>query len=442
MANLEVLALDTATPQIRAPGAGDGYAVPRDMTFSPGTTLSVPNAQVTNVKANDGTAAITIADSTGNVGIGTASPSSILELSADQPTYTLTSTNPLSTAGGTEKIADIDFVGQNNNLYRTTARIRARQSGTWSTATANLAPTALEFYTQDSTTSDAMTSARMTIDPSGNVGIGGTASAFDKVTVTGTLPTNSGNSIVFAARGTTPAGSTADYVGFNNVFSTAAASFTMLRSSGFFASQGTLGAGSAVTSQFGFRADSSLTGAANNYGFYSNIASGTNRWNFYAAGTAANYFAGTVSIGTTSTSDAGVVITPSVTRDGAWDAKLALQSTASGDYPTLYFSGCNATDRYGAIVQTTSTSGNASFNITSSIEFLNSSATAGNIVFKTNNTVGTGAAVERLRLKSTGQVRFQPLAADPAGAEAGDVYYNSGTNKLKVYDGSTWVDLN
>lgn len=49
---------------------------------------------------------------------------------------------------------------------------------------------------------------------------------------------------------------------------------------------------------------------------------------------------------------------------------------------------------------------------------------------------------ERMRIKSTGQLRFVPLAADPSGAEAGDVYYNSGTNKLKVYDGSSWVDLN
>jgi hypothetical protein len=48
---------------------------------------------------------------------------------------------------------------------------------------------------------------------------------------------------------------------------------------------------------------------------------------------------------------------------------------------------------------------------------------------------------ERMRVKADGQVRFIPLAADPAGAEAGDVYYNSGTNKLKVYNGTAWVDL-
>lgn len=45
-------------------------------------------------------------------------------------------------------------------------------------------------------------------------------------------------------------------------------------------------------------------------------------------------------------------------------------------------------------------------------------------------------------IKNTGQFRFVPLAADPAGAETGDVYYNSGTNKLRLYDGSNWVDLN
>ena len=63
------------------------------------------------------------------------------------------------------------------------------------------------------------------------------------------------------------------------------------------------------------------------------------------------------------------------------------------------------------------------------------SSGGGSLYFVAGNT-------ERVRIKSTGQVRFVPLAADPSGAEAGDVYYNSGTNKLRLYDGSTWVDLN
>ena len=49
---------------------------------------------------------------------------------------------------------------------------------------------------------------------------------------------------------------------------------------------------------------------------------------------------------------------------------------------------------------------------------------------------------ERVRVKATGAVRFVPLSADPStGNEAGDVYYNSTTNKLKVYNGTSWVDL-
>jgi uncharacterized protein YaiE (UPF0345 family) len=51
------------------------------------------------------------------------------------------------------------------------------------------------------------------------------------------------------------------------------------------------------------------------------------------------------------------------------------------------------------------------------------------------------ASTERLRIKAQGQVRFQPLASDPSGAEAGDVYYNSTSNKLRVRTNTAWVDL-
>jgi hypothetical protein len=53
----------------------------------------------------------------------------------------------------------------------------------------------------------------------------------------------------------------------------------------------------AVSNQIGFRAESSLTGATNNYGFYGGIAADTGRYNLYMAGSAPNYMAGNLGIG-------------------------------------------------------------------------------------------------------------------------------------------------
>jgi hypothetical protein len=47
---------------------------------------------------------------------------------------------------------------------------------------------------------------------------------------------------------------------------------------------------------------------------------------------------------------------------------------------------------------------------------------------------GAGSGLpERMRIKSNGQVRFLPLASAPASGQAGDVYYDSTLNKLRVY---------
>jgi hypothetical protein len=55
---------------------------------------------------------------------------------------------------------------------------------------------------------------------------------------------------------------------------------------------------------------------------------------------------------------------------------------------------------------------------------------------------GLNALVERMRVKQGGQVRFVPLAAAPTlNVEAGDVYYDTGTNKLRVWNGTAWQDL-
>jgi hypothetical protein len=63
----------------------------------------------------------------------------------------------------------------------------------------------------------------------------------------------------------------------------------------------------------------------------------------------------------------------------------------------------------------------------------------GRLVFSTTAN-GASTPTERMRIKSTGQVRFVPQT-EPATAQAGDVYYDSGTNKLRCYNGSIWNDL-
>ena len=82
----------------------------------------------------------------GSLGVGTGSPAHELHVAGDQPTYQMTSTNAIADSSSTETIADIDWEGQKNALYRTVCRIRARANGTWSTGTADDADSALEFY--------------------------------------------------------------------------------------------------------------------------------------------------------------------------------------------------------------------------------------------------------------------------------------------------------
>ena len=74
--------------------------------------------------------------------------------------------------------------------------------------------------------------------------------------------------------------------------------------------------GSTVTAQYGFLAGASLIDATSNYGFYANIASGVGRWNFYAAGTAANYFTGATTLAAALTYG-GVTLSNSVQGTGS-----------------------------------------------------------------------------------------------------------------------------
>jgi hypothetical protein len=75
------------------------------------------------------------------------------------------------------------------------------------------------------------------------------------------------------------------------------------------------------------------------------------------------------------------------------------------------------------------------------LQFSDGVANAGLVGMVGGNIYTRTSGAERLRVKTTGAVRFVPLASDPASGEAGDVYYNSTDNKLRVYNGTSWIDL-
>ena len=112
---------------------------------------------------------------------------------------------------------------------------------------------------------------------------------------------------------TAASATTSSIRGFNTSIGTAASSFTLTQMFHYLASQTAIGASSAVTNQYGFSAESSLTGATNNYGFYGNLASGTGRYNLYMAGTADNYLAGSLGIGQISVAGASLSVRKNIT---------------------------------------------------------------------------------------------------------------------------------
>jgi hypothetical protein len=84
---------------------------------------------------------------------------------------------------------------------------------------------------------------------------------------------------------------TSRLAGFLGNIKTAAQAYTLTDFAQFFAAAGTKGSGSTITNAYGlYIADQ--TQGTNNFGITSLVSSGTNKWNIYASGTAANYFAG------------------------------------------------------------------------------------------------------------------------------------------------------
>ncbi len=200
-------------------------------------------------------------------------------------------------------IGRLYFSGNDGTAAIPAAYIDAAVDGTPGT---NDMPGRLVF----STTADgaAAPTERMRINNAGEVGIGITTSAGVNVYVGKNI---TGGTTAYGVLNNGPIQSdvTSTVYMYRSRPQTAAASFTLTNLHHYQASQNTIGAGSAVTNQFGFNVESSLTGATNNYGFYSNIAAATGDWNFYANGTASNFFGGNTIVEVTDNINAALRIT-------------------------------------------------------------------------------------------------------------------------------------
>ena len=198
----------------------------------------------------------------------------------------------------------IKFVGDDGTQFVEAARIWSEVDGT---PAVNDMPGRILFSTTPAGSSTPV--ERMRIGSTGNIGIG--TAGTEPFTIRN-LRNFSGATSAYGISqgGEIQSAVTANAYVNHTAPTTQATAFTLSNVYHYVAASLSIGAGSTVTSQYGFSAGSGLTAATNNYGFHSNIASGTGRWNFYANGTADNYFAGQVQLG------AGTVAAPALSTTG------------------------------------------------------------------------------------------------------------------------------
>lgn len=138
--------------------------------------------------------------------------------------------------------------------------------------------------------------------------------------------------------GTIKSGVTVASVGVHSAAATEAAAFTVGDVRHFQASQGTIGAGSAITTQAGLYVSGNIVGAANNYGVQLMLPAGAANWNIYAPATAQNYLAGKLGVGVVPSANTYLY------------SKYAAAAAVTSEYAT--FSELRATNTSGAGTKT------------------------------------------------------------------------------------------
>jgi hypothetical protein len=235
--------------------------------------------------------------------------------------------------------------------------------------------------------------SRIQIDSAGKVGISAATNAGISLVISTASTGQSSYNGVYVNTGIA-ADTTSQYRSFTSLPTTTATAFTLSTLRHFFANGVTVGAGSAVTTQVGYYAESNITGATTNYGFQSTLAaSGTANWNFSANGTAPNFFQGRTGIGVTLTSGAMAQVTNTTAADVGFIVKGAASQT--GDLLSIQNSA-------GTVLAEFDSSGNLGIGTTA----LTTASGYGSITLD-----GTNGSLWSAKVAGTETFRIQPTAA-------------------------------
>jgi hypothetical protein len=247
------------------------------------------------------------------------------------------------------------------------------------------------------------------------MGVGGAAAGTHvKSTITGTT-TGSTTQIGCYVNTTFDNSATSQASGIRSTLSTVDASFIASQLAHFRAGAITKGAASTITNLYGLYIEDQTQGP-NNFGITSLVSSGTDKWNIYASGTAANYFAGNVGIGTSSP----LALLNTYQVNGGGDANILFQnfSTTTSTAVALYLSPTNGSLTTGSIRSA----------------FIKGINVGGGVTALTFGTNSSGAdPTEKMRLDSSGNLGIgtsSPLVPLDIRATQGTLNLSAGSDPL------------
>lgn len=322
-----------------------------------------------------------------------------------------------------------------------------------------LANTTTVIFSDATNVREAINSFPGNLVINGSVGIGGAASSarslyVQSTALTGTIQIGVDSRPVFTS-GATGAG-----YGIISSPATAAASFTQANLYGIGVLDATKGAGSTITNQFGIRIFDQTQGGTANYGLFMDVSSGSDKWNIYASGTANNYFAGAVLVGTTASQTlAGTTGNIQIETPNSASNITVVRNTANTSGPIFAFgksrggalgsrTAVTSGDLLGAVVFNGADGTNmiAGAAIYAQVEgTVSAGVMPTNIQFYTENAAGTFA--ERVRISPAGNVGFTTTPSPWSGGNSLDIVSAAfaGVNALGTlvtwntyWDGTNW----